>query len=719
MNTGSQGLPYGYAMLVLSLAAAGALSVALAVSSARRRGSRGALEFSLLMAAVSIWCFGYFFELSGASDSWKISWARIEYIAIESIPVLWLLMAARYTGRMDLSRPARIAGLALIPLASLIMVFTNDSHHLMWKEILPDSVSGFLILRFSHGPWFWVSMSYAYILLAVATVLFFSSLITAPPGYRSQAAAVVIGVTIPWIGNTLYLAGAYSLPVDLTPFCFTASGCAFAWALFCRRFLEIVPFARDAVIEHMQEPVVILDESDRIVDVNPSARALMAAGNRDLIGANAGRIFPAWRASIENARGDRDVVEGFSLPVDSGIRFFQADISVLRDRRGRRSGKVIVLHDSTRRRAVEENLRRSEEKYKGLVESLGDVFFCLDPRGNVTYISPMIGRITKHKPEDLVGANYTHFIHPDDIDVVSGGIRLSYRGIRGPAEFRLLDASGAVRHVRAYAYPLMEKRKVIGLTGILTDVTQQKHLVEQLHQAQKMEAVGRLTGGIAHDFNNLLTAINGFTEMLLVGQGIDGESREWVGEIRKSIDRGADLVRQLLAFSRKQKMQPRALNVNDLIRGLEKILARLLEQGITLVTRLAKDPGKVFADPGQIELALMNLAVNARDAMPQGGTLTIETSRSHPPSGRGKSEVVLRISDTGYGMDEHVKSHLFEPFFTTKEPGKGTGLGLSTVYGIVKQSGGRIKVSSERGVGTTVELRFPCRERHSLAHRDG
>jgi signal transduction histidine kinase len=193
----------------------------------------------------------------------------------------------------------------------------------------------------------------------------------------------------------------------------------------------------------------------------------------------------------------------------------------------------------------------------------------------------------------------------------------------------------------------------------------------------------------------------GFAAMLLMDESLEGESRDWVSEIRKSIDRGAGLVRQLLAFSRKQVLQPRRFDLNQMIRGTEKMPARLIGENVRLALELGESPLAMRADPGQVELAVVNLAVNARDAMPDGGTLTSATA------GAADGGVVLRISDTGCGMDEKVKSHLFEPFFTTKALGAGTGLGLSTVYGIVKQSGGSISVESAPGAGTTVAVSFP------------
>ncbi len=245
--------------------------------------------------------------------------------------------------------------------------------------------------------------------------------------------------------------------------------------------------------------------------------------------------------------------------------------------------------------------------------------------------------------------------------------------------------------------------------------TQQRRLEEQLLQAQKMEGIGRLAGGIAHDFNNLLTAILGYAELMESQLGDDEGLKSELREIRSAGERAAALTRQLLAFSRRQVMQPRTLDLNDVVSDVGKLLARLIGEDVTLVTRLEPALGSVEADPGQLEQVLMNLAVNARDAMPKGGTLTFETANAvldadfaavHPGAVPG-AYVVLTVTDGGSGMTEEVRRHVFEPFFTTKEKGKGTGLGLATAYGIVKQSGGYITVDSEAGRGATFRIYLP------------
>jgi signal transduction histidine kinase len=275
--------------------------------------------------------------------------------------------------------------------------------------------------------------------------------------------------------------------------------------------------------------------------------------------------------------------------------------------------------------------------------------------------------------------------------------------------FPLRDASGAIGHVALCVKDVTAQLELQETAEAL------RHSEEQLRQSQKLEAVGRLAGGIAHDFNNLLSVILSYSELLLRGSRPGHSIRVELEEIKKAGQRAADLTRQLLAFSRQQVLDLKVLDLNELVTGISTMLTRVLGEDIELKTEAAPGLGKVRADPGQIEQVIMNLAVNARDAMPTGGRLTIETAdvlvdeghaREHPGVSPGE-HVMIAVSDTGSGMDESTRSRVFEPFFTTKERGKGTGLGLSTVFGIVRQSGGHIGLHSELGRGTRFTIYLP------------
>ncbi len=268
---------------------------------------------------------------------------------------------------------------------------------------------------------------------------------------------------------------------------------------------------------------------------------------------------------------------------------------------------------------------------------------------------------------------------------------------------------------RASLFPLESGGEAMGAIGIVADITERHELEEQLRQAQKLEAVARVAGGIAHDFNNLLTVIRSYAEFLLETVPPGQPGREDVEEIRRGADRGSELSRQLLVFSRKQPLEPRVVDLNTVVRDVERMLRRVIGEDIRLTTSLEATLHSIRADPGQLEQVLMNLALNARDAMPEGGTLRIETANLHLDRGYADRHVdtqpgdyvQLVVSDTGIGMDRDMLDRIFEPFFTTKEKGKGTGLGLATVYGIVRQSGGSLTVSSEPGEGATFRLYFP------------
>lgn len=275
---------------------------------------------------------------------------------------------------------------------------------------------------------------------------------------------------------------------------------------------------------------------------------------------------------------------------------------------------------------------------------------------------------------------------------------------------------GNIRKLKIYGYPIFDgKGNVIQMIEYALDITEHERLEGQFRQSQKMEAVGRLAGGVAHDFNNLLTAIIGFSEILLMDSTLDNNHRNYIEQIKNSGDSAATLTQQLLAFSRKQILQPKVVDLNKLADDVKKMLTRIIGEDIELLTTFESEIGMIRADPAQIEQVVMNLAVNARDAMPGGGKLTIETKNVYldvaycerHASMREGWYTMLALSDTGQGMDEETKKHIFEPFFTTKAKGKGTGLGLATVYGIVKQSGGHIWMYSELNEGTTFKIYFP------------
>jgi len=381
-----------------------------------------------------------------------------------------------------------------------------------------------------------------------------------------------------------------------------------------------------------------------------------------------------------------------------------------------------MMMDITKRKKAEKVLQDSEERYKHLLKSVTDYVYTVqieEGRPVRTSHGPGCKAVTGYTPEEFAADPYLWFrmVYDDDKEFVSKQAERMLSGETvSPLEHRIFHKNGAIRWVRNSTVPLYDdKGHIIAYDGLISDITDRKRLEEQLLHAQKIEAIGQLAGGIAHDFNNILTAIIGFGSLLKMDIGEDDPLRSYVTQILSSAERAANLTRALLAFSRKQIINLRPVNLNEIINILEKLLSRLIGEDIELSIFLTDEDLTVIADSTQIEQVLMNLATNARDAMPDGGILIIRTElvefdhkfiKAHG-YGRPGSYALISVEDTGEGIDEKIKERIFEPFFTTKEVGKGTGLGLSMVYGIIKQHEGYITVYSEPGKGTTFRIYLP------------
>jgi two-component system, cell cycle sensor histidine kinase and response regulator CckA len=382
-------------------------------------------------------------------------------------------------------------------------------------------------------------------------------------------------------------------------------------------------------------------------------------------------------------------------------------------------GVVCVCRDLTERVRAERAQAAAESKYQMIVERVAAISYIaeLGMEGRWLYVSPQIENILGYTQDEWFAdsRNWVRFVHPDDHAAVRDAEESCTKGLAFQAEYRVIRKDGRMVWVSDSAVVVEGPEGKPVMEGIIVDITERKQLEGQLQQSRRMEAVGRLAGGIAHDFNNLLTIIKGYTELAVQRKDLPPSVRADIEHIDDASERAAGLVRQLLAFSRKQVLQPKNLDLNAVVLGLEKLLQRLIGEDIEMKTAVAAGLGTIKADPAQVEQVLMNLVVNARDAMPQGGRMIVETSNvdldrlyaSEHVSVKPGRYVMLAVSDSGIGMSPETIAHIFEPFFTTKGGTKGTGLGLATVYGIVKQSGGYIWVYSEPEKGSTFKVYFP------------
>jgi len=364
-------------------------------------------------------------------------------------------------------------------------------------------------------------------------------------------------------------------------------------------------------------------------------------------------------------------------------------------------------------RQAEQALHEREARDRLIAEHARDLIALLDAEGRFRYASPSYARELGHVPSTLIGASCANLIHPEDLLLAIAHWRQARRQGSTQAIYRIAHADGSWRWIETRLTAVTHERAPhVVLVG--RDITARRTLEAQLQQAQKLEALGRLAGGVAHDFNNLLTVITGSMELASLALPANHPAQRDLALARAAGDRAAALVHQVLAFARRQVTRPRPLHLGTVIHDFRPLLERLIGPPITLITDIAPNLWPIQADPAQITQLLMNLAINARDAMPAGGTLTIAAANVlYRPSAQTQSAlppdptICLTVADTGVGMSEEVQRHLFEPFYTTKAPNQGTGLGLATVYGIVQQSGGAITVTSAIGAGTMFTIFLP------------
>ena len=475
--------------------------------------------------------------------------------------------------------------------------------------------------------------------------------------------------------------------------------------------------------EAAHDDIFIVDRDAWVLYLNAAGAARLGRRAEDVVGRRLSDVLPREIAARFHRNVQRVLASGEALYVEDRSEVDGREVwsgtwlTPLTGEGGIESVEA-VSRDITTRVAAEQALRASEQRYRSLFERNLAGVYCTTLDGRIVECNEAFARILGYSSAAELRGLSAEDLYP------APSLRRAFVE-RLLAEETLINHESEGRRKDGALVWMLENATLVReeggpyIEGAIVDITERKTLERQLGQAQKMEAVGQLAGGVAHDFSNILSVIGGYSELALRRADADSPLRPYLDEMRRAADRGTTLIRQLLAFSRGQIVEPSVLDLDEVVRGLEEMLRRLIPENIELVTSLRASPGLVKADRGQLEQVIVNLAVNARDAMPQGGRLAIETSRTdldpaycrHHVGASPGPHVVLAVTDTGIGMDAETQARIFDPFFTTKEAGRGTGLGLATVYGIVRRAGGSVWVYSEPGRGTVLKTYLPQAER--------
>ena len=477
------------------------------------------------------------------------------------------------------------------------------------------------------------------------------------------------------------------------------------------------------ILEQMSDAVILTDLAGVIIDWSPGAAKMFGYAKHEMLGRGVESILGAGGTEFSQPRivehlrreGQWNSELGF-VRKDGTAATSESVLVPFYDERGKMIATVGVHRDITERRKAQEAIRRSEEHFRSLIENASDIITVVDPHGVIHYTSPSVARTLGHPAERLDHHNLFDFVHPDDADGLADALANNAESGRAPTsvEFRFRHADGAWRILEGIAQGLREETGGRRIVVNSRDITERREFEERLAQTQKMNALGQLTGGVAHDFNNLLTVISGFASMARRDPSDPERVETCLSEVVKAAEKATQLTSQLLAFSRKQILEPKRIHLGEMMLDLQTLLEPLLGENVELRIDPVDAEAIVEADPVQLSQAIVNLAINGRDATPEGGLLSIGAATTEVDAATAAhyevapgTHVAVTVQDGGSGIEGELLDHIFEPFFTTKEPGQGTGLGLSMVYGMVKQSKGFLAVDSTPGEGTTFTISLP------------
>ena len=726
-----------------------------ALAFSRRHKVPAALAFSSVPLSHALWTALNVAELLAPTTGGKLIFDALQWLPGLGMVVGSLWFAHQYVGHP--LRPRLFWLLLILPLPAIAVQIAvpwtiHPDAWIRFDQVLPTLEYRFVWLD-------WALLLYGYVLIVASCVLVGRRLMRGHVSQLGQAVCVLIGLLLPGLASLV--AVAFQVRVlgqrDPTPLVFGAADLILGFGLLRTKLFDLAPVARDALVAGLADAILVCDQQGRIVDVNPALCSWLELHPADIIGRPGREALAPWPELVATCGDNRPRV-AMELPGPGGKRWLDVTATILRDRRARKIGRAVVLRDVTDlhqaqralARETERALHDSQQRFRAIIDHTFELIALLDAHGSLLVANDtalQFAGIDNDAAAAIVGLpiwDTPWWAHSEPLrDRLRTAVRAVAAGDFERFEVTHVSCKKESRFVDFSLKPVRdESGEVVLLIAEGRDVTDlhdaevaNANLEERLQQVRRLESIGRLAGGVAHDFNNLVTAILGSVEIARAAVPPTSKATPALEVIEHAAQNAAQLTRQLLMFGRRQGIEARVVEPTTVLHCAEPLLARIVGEKVRLAVRAAPDTWPIRVDVGQMEQVLVNLAANARDAMPSGGQVTIAAENvvmGRPQAGSAGSQdcppdclqpdlqsfldgqagppaeyVQIRVADTGVGMSQTVLGKIFEPFYTTKEVGKGTGLGLSVVYGIVRQNGGSIEASSSPGEGTEFRLLFP------------
>jgi PAS domain S-box-containing protein len=721
----------------------------LAIAAWRRRSMPGALPFALLMLGVAEWSLTYTLELGSPDLSAAVFWDNSTWLGVVIVPAAWLAFALQYTNRGHWLTRRTVALLTLQPLITLVLVWINPLHGLVYSSVSLGTSHGLSAPVFTNALWYWITIAYSYLLILLGTLLIISFIRTLVGGaslYRRQAIAMLTAVFLPWLGNAVPLSGLNPIPtLDLTPVAFTVTGVAMAWSLFRYRMLDLAPVARNAVVESMSDAVIVLDLQHRITDLNPAAERLLGRSRSALVGQSILQAASTWSEQIQRFYHVTTAHEELVLTVDGTPHSFDLRISPLFDQRGTASGRLVVLRDITELKQALEALEQAREEQAEAARENARLYqeansqkqyfealmnFCplavitIDGDNQMVACNPAFERLFGYSQAEIVGRNVIDVLSSPEYrsDISSNASRVQ-QGEVTQSLSRRRHKDGTLIDVEILAAPIKVEGRQVGIYGMYLDIRERKQAMEALERARVAaeaanQAKGAFLAMMSHEIRTPMNAIVGMTGLLL-DTDLTDEQREYAETVRASSDALLTIINDILDFSKieagKLDLERQPFDLRECVESaLDLLVTRATEKGLDLAYLLDEQvPAAVYGDETRLRQILVNLLSNAVKFTHQGEVvLSIEATQKEeggraPVEDRGGRcyELLFAVRDTGIGISEEGKARLFQSFSqvdasTTRRYG-GTGLGLAISKRLAELMGGTMWVDSQPGIGTT------------------